>query len=146
MSISTKLIRSVLIEKVLEDFRSLYAKQFGECFRTEIRDTGVFICGVHQSRVWEDPEGDCAELEELCTLIEAAFAESLDRSVATPNPSPNPPIPPTKTNPFDGTRWPRSRPPAPRPNPSGKSMRDEAIDLWDNPENEPTRDSYNVPI
>lgn len=140
---------SVLIEKVLEDFRRRYAEQFGECFRTEIRDTGVFICGVHQSRVWEDPEKDCEALEELCGLIEAAFNDSLDRSVAAPNPSPNPSpnplIPPTKTSPFDGTRWPTSRPPAPRLNPSGKSMKDEAIDLWGN-ENQLARDSYNVPI
>ena len=136
---------SVLIEKVLEDFRRRYAEQFGECFRTEIRDTGDFICGVHQSKVWEDPDEDCEALAELCGLIEEAFEDSLDRSVAAPNPSPNPLIPPTKTSPFDGTRWPTSRPPAPRLNPSGKSMKDEAIDLWGD-ESKLARDSYNVPI
>lgn len=146
MSISSSLIRSVLIEKVIEDFRSLYEERFGKCFRTEIRDTGIFICGIHQSRIWENSEDQCPELEELAELIGIAFDNSVDRSVAVPKPNPAPAIPPTKTNPFDGTRWPNSVPPKAQLNPDQsppKSIREatQEFDLWG-----PTRDSYNVPI
>lgn len=119
MSISSSLIRSVLIEELIEDFRKLYEDRFGKCFRTEIRDTGTFICGIHQSSVWGDPESECPELEAILELIEDSFESSVDRSAVPPNPRLN-----------SGQSQP-------------KSIREtaEEFDLW-----EPTRDSYNVPI
>lgn len=140
---------SVLIEKFIEDFHRFYEERFGKCFRTEIRDTGTFVCGIHQSSVWDDPDSECPELEAILELIEDAFESSVDRSAVPPKPTPTIPAPvnpPVRTNSFDGTRWPNSIPPKPRLN-SGqsqpRSIREAAqeFDLW-----EPTRDSYNVPI
>lgn len=144
MSISSSLIRSVLIEKVIEDFRKLYEDRFGKCFRTEIRDTGTFICGIHHSSIWENSEDECPEFEELSELIELAFDSSVDRSVAPPKPN-RAPVP-APVDPYDGTPWPILIPPSLRLNPGQsqpRSIREAAqeFDLW-----EPTRDSYNVPI
>lgn len=35
------------------------------CFRTEVRDTGIFICGVHMSGAnWKKAETDCPDAIE----------------------------------------------------------------------------------
>lgn len=35
------------------------------CFRTEVRDTGLYICGVHRSGAsWKKADGDCPDAVE----------------------------------------------------------------------------------
>lgn len=67
---------------------SLEASQ-GACFRTEIRDSGVFICGVHQDAIWENESEGCSALELILDLavesVVAAEAEQKAENRAAQN-------------------------------------------------------------
>ncbi len=45
-----------------------------QCFRTEIRSTGNFICGVHRSaRLWDKPDDDCPDAVEASEIAAEAL-------------------------------------------------------------------------
>lgn len=45
-----------------------------QCFRTEVRSTGDFICGVHRSaRLWKKPDGECPDAVEASMIAADAL-------------------------------------------------------------------------
>lgn len=62
-------IEEFLMEELPREFR----KKFMEdrmCFRTEVRETDVFICGVHTgSGVWRKSDSFCPESVEAVTIM-----------------------------------------------------------------------------
>lgn len=60
-------------------FSAALKERDGECFRTEVRDSGVFICGVHQKLKWEPTEDLCPDVDSLQTLMREAMRAAVDR-------------------------------------------------------------------
>ncbi len=61
--------------RVREKLKKSIEEKQGACFRTEIRDSGNFICGVHQSELWSEDLKECPTLKSILDLACAAVEE-----------------------------------------------------------------------
>lgn len=55
-------------------FVELATKRSG-CFRTEVRSTGDFICGIHQAESWTPSWAACPDILAMADLVESALYE-----------------------------------------------------------------------
>lgn len=69
-------------EMVMETFlKSLEAslKDKYSCFRTEIRNTGVFCCGVHRGAKWIGKNSQCPDVSDILGLAITDLYEAFHR-------------------------------------------------------------------
>ncbi len=64
----------ILVDYSPSEFMAIAANERG-CFRTEVRDSGTFICGVHQSELWKDPRDSCPEIYTMMDFMARAIGE-----------------------------------------------------------------------
>lgn len=54
-------------------------KEQYSCFRTEVRDTGVFVCGLHKGERWFSEKSGCPEISAFSVHAINSFWDSIDR-------------------------------------------------------------------
>lgn len=72
-SISTEIAQSFL-----QDFSKKFrqqAMQANHCFRTEVRDSGFFVCGVHRDKQWFGEKSDCPDVVATSKFAFEVLAE-----------------------------------------------------------------------
>ncbi len=70
--IERTLLRKQIAARIRLDFERKLTELRGRCYSTEVRDSGVFVCGNHHS-LWNDADDSCATMaEELTVLSEVA--------------------------------------------------------------------------
>lgn len=75
--------RKQTIIQIQTEFESRIQELRGACYSTEVRDSGVLVCGIHHS-LWEENSDTCANLQqELTAVAQAASAALLSSSVRT---------------------------------------------------------------
>lgn len=66
------LLRKQIATRIRLDFEKKLSELRGSCYSTEVRDSGVFVCGNHHS-LWNDADDSCVTMaEELTVLSEVA--------------------------------------------------------------------------
>lgn len=84
------------VAKLLANFRRRVEEENGKCFRTEVRSTGVFICGLHHTAIWADGVSTCPHLSALLDIFESVVAREFSmpaepaQTVAQPQRWPDP--------------------------------------------------------
>lgn len=79
--------------ETVHDFRLELESVQGKCFRTEVRSTGIFICGVHQDR-WDGQENAdiCPQQKGLLDGLRSILISRLEANLrATPKLGPSKP-------------------------------------------------------
>lgn len=69
--------KSPRLIRLLANFRKQLEDEHGPCFRTEVRNSGVFICGIHQSTIWAEGLKDCPQLARTLEIFESVVAKEL---------------------------------------------------------------------
>lgn len=70
--IEKTLLRKQIATRIRLDFEKKLSELRGSCYSTEVRDSGVFVCGNHHS-LWNDADDSCVTMaEELTALSEVA--------------------------------------------------------------------------
>lgn len=69
--------RKSLTQSIVFSFQKALQDRDGECFRTEIRTTGVFVCGIHHQSIWELEGEDCPAIAGTIEALGTVVAESL---------------------------------------------------------------------
>ena len=54
-------------------------KEQYNCFRTEVRDTGVFICGLHKGEKWLSEKSACPEISTFSYQALNTLYDAIDR-------------------------------------------------------------------
>lgn len=69
--------KSPRLIRLLANFRKQLEDEHGTCFRTEVRNSGIFICGIHQSTIWAKNLKDCPQLARTLEIFEAVVAKEI---------------------------------------------------------------------
>lgn len=65
-----------------DTFPSQFVNSFMDekgCFRSEVRDTGYHVCGVHTGAKWESPADSCPDAEYAADLAIGTILQILDQ-------------------------------------------------------------------
>lgn len=55
-----------------------------KCFRTEVRDTGIFTCGVHKGDKWTSEKSDCPEVGIIMSQALYSLYDAIDSTISAP--------------------------------------------------------------
>lgn len=76
-STSDALDRKRLVIRIQTEFESKIQELRGPCYSTEVRNSGVLVCGIHHS-LWDEASDGCANLQqELLAVAQATSAALL---------------------------------------------------------------------
>lgn len=53
-----------------------------KCFRTEVRDTGIFTCGVHKGDKWTSEKSDCPEVGIIMSQAIYSLYDAIDSTIS----------------------------------------------------------------
>lgn len=75
------------VGNLTQDFADILQANLKEqyrCFRTEIRDTGIFTCGVHKGEQWTSKKSDCPEIGIIMSQAIYSLYEAIDSTIDAP--------------------------------------------------------------
>lgn len=79
MKIDAGLLADKFITALEENMKDQY-----DCFRTEVRDTGMFVCGVHKGEKWISERSGCPEISAFTSHALYTLYDAMDSIITSP--------------------------------------------------------------
>jgi len=77
--------------RIAADYLQQIVATQGACFRTEIRDSGTYICGVHHGLWSEESASTCQDQLKIAQGLKAAVIAQIEKTFEARRPAASPP-------------------------------------------------------